>query len=467
MTKINFSNRQRKIKLPDNTKQLVTKAVEAAISVEGISFDTEVNVTFVSDAMIKNINNEFRSINKSTDVLSFPLFDGEKFDINPENGCALLGDIIISIEHALNQAELYGHGTDREIAYLAIHSMFHLLGYDHLDEGEDKKIMRAKEEKALGLIGLANIQQEIPKTYSAFIAIVGRPNVGKSSIINKILGQKVAIVSDKPQTTRTRIMGVFTDAEKQFVFVDTPGFHKPRNVLGENMMKSVGSGMNDVDAVMLVVEAVSKFNFNQDNLPAAELELISEIKRRRQRAILVINKIDLLEDKEKLFEIISAYTKLYDFDAVIPVSALKDDGIQIIIDEASAYLKESVHYFGDDDVTDQSEKVMVAEMIREKLLRTLDKEIPHGIAIDIERFYERDTADGQPILDVEATIYCEKASHKGIIIGKGGAMLKKVGSLSRKDIEDFYGIKASLKLWVKVKEDWRNRQGLIHSFGLD
>ncbi len=305
------------------------------------------------------------------------------------------------------------------------------------------------------------------KTYSSFIAIVGRPNVGKSSLINKILGQKVAIVSDKPQTTRTRIMGVLTQGDKQFVFVDTPGFHKPRNTLGENMMRAVGSGLSDVDAVMLVVEAAPKFTFDKDNLPAAELELISEIKRRKLRAFLVINKVDLLLDKEELFEIITAYSKLYDFDSVIPVSAKKGDGIDIIVNEATAYLKQSPHYFDSEDVTDQNEKVMVAEMIREKLLRSLDKEVPHGIAVDIERFYERDTANGEPILEVEATIYCEKDSHKGIVIGKGGAMLKKIGANARRDIENFFGIRASVKLWVKVKEDWRNRQGLIHTFGLD
>lgn len=305
------------------------------------------------------------------------------------------------------------------------------------------------------------------KTYSLFIAIIGRPNVGKSSIINRLLGQKVAIVSDKPQTTRTRIMGVLTRDNNQFVFVDTPGFHKPRNTLGENMMKAVGAGLCDVDAVMLVVEAAPKFTLDTENLPAAELELINEIKRRKLRAFLVINKVDLLEDKEELFEIIAAYSKLYDFDSVIPVSAIKGDGTDIILNEVAAYLKEAPHYFDSEDVTDQSERVMVAEMIREKLLRSLDKEVPHGIAVDIERFYERDTADGKPILEVEATIYCERDSHKGIVIGKSGSMLKKIGAASRRDIEKFFGIKVNIKLWVKVKEDWRNRQGLIHTFGLD
>lgn len=305
------------------------------------------------------------------------------------------------------------------------------------------------------------------KTKSAFIAIVGRPNVGKSSIINRLLGQKIAIVSDKPQTTRTRIMGVKTEGDAQYVFVDTPGFHKPRNTLGENMMKAVGNGLSDVDGVMLVVEAKTKFDFDPDNLPIAELELIKEIKKRQLKVVLVINKIDLLEDKSDMLGVISAYSKLIDFESVIPVSARSGDGINIITEEASKWLRESVHYFDSEDVTDQSEQSMVAEMIREKLLRSLDREVPHGIAVDIERMYERDTADGQPILEVEATIYCEKDSHKGIVIGKGGEMLKKIGSSARIDIEKFYGIKASVKLWVKVKEDWRNRQGIIHGFGLD
>ncbi len=304
-------------------------------------------------------------------------------------------------------------------------------------------------------------------TKSAFISIVGRPNVGKSSIINKILGQKISIVSDKPQTTRTRIMGVKTLGESQFVFVDTPGFHKPRNILGENMIKAVGTGLSDVDGVLFVVEAKPKFNLDKDNLPSAELELIKEIKRRNLNAILLINKIDLLEDKSELLEIISAYNKKFNFESVVPVSAKTGDGLDIVINEASKWLKDSVHYFDSEEVTDQSERSMVAEMIREKLLRSLMSEVPHGIAVDIERMFERDNAEGEPILEVEATIYCEKESHKGIVIGKGGEMLKKIGSCARKDIERFYGIRASVKLWVKVKEDWRNRAGIIHGFGLD
>lgn len=302
---------------------------------------------------------------------------------------------------------------------------------------------------------------------SAFLTLIGRPNVGKSSLLNKMVGQKVAIVSDKPQTTRTRIMGVLTNVDTQFVFIDTPGFHKPHNLLGNSMIKAVDTGMSDVDGAILVVDAAPDFKFDPDNLPPAELALIENIKAKKLKCILVLNKIDLLKEKDELFEIITAYSKLYDFKSIIPISAKSGDGIDILLKEIDSFAKESPHYFDADDFTDQPEKVMVAEMIREKLLHCLSKEVPHGIAVDLERFFERDSANGEPILNVEAVIYCERESHKGIIIGKGGAMLKKIGSLSRRDIEEFFGIKASVKLWVKVKEDWRNRQGLIHTFGLD
>lgn len=305
------------------------------------------------------------------------------------------------------------------------------------------------------------------KETSAFITIIGRPNVGKSSLMNRVLGQKVAIVSDKPQTTRTKIMGIKTEGETQLVFIDTPGFHKPKNELDKNMNKAVGDGMSDVDAAVLVVEAQPKFKFDGENLPPAETELIKELKKRKLKTVLVINKIDLLEKKEDLLSMILSYTKAFEFETVIPLSAKTGDGVDIMLTELKKFAKLSPHYFPDDEVTDQPEKVMVAEMIREKILRSLDKEVPHGVAVDLERFVERDTASGEPIVEVEATIICEKDSHKGIIIGKNGAMLKSIGTRARRDIEEFFGIRASVKLWVKVKEDWRNRQGLIHTFGLD
>ncbi|MBR6533383.1 MAG: GTPase Era, partial [Clostridia bacterium] len=271
----------------------------------------------------------------------------------------------------------------------------------------------------------------------------------------------------KPQTTRTKIMGIYTKEETQLVFIDTPGFHKPRNELDKNMNKAVGDGMSDVDVAILVVEAVTAFKSEEGVLPPAEVQLIKELNKRNLKAILVINKIDLLEKKENLLKIITSYCEHFNFETVVPLSAKTGDGTELLLAELNKYAKPSPHYFDADDVTDQPEKVMVAEMIREKLLRTLDKEVPHGIAVDLERFVERDTAAGEPIVEVEATVICEKDSHKGIIIGKSGATLKKIGTLARHDIEKFFGIKANVKLWVKVKEDWRNRQGLIHTFGLD
>lgn len=305
------------------------------------------------------------------------------------------------------------------------------------------------------------------ETKSAFIAVVGRPNVGKSSFVNAAVGQKVAIVSDKPQTTRTRIMGVCNINEHQLVFVDTPGFHKPRNMLDQYMTKAAQTGLSDVEAAVLVVEGEPKFRFDPENLPPAELELIEQFKKRKLPAVLAVNKIDLLEKKEDLLQMISAYMSVFDFSAVVPMSAKNKDGVDIILNELLKFSKPAPHFFDEDTVTDQPDRVMIAEIIREKILRTLSDEIPHGTAVEIEQFYERDTVEGEPILEVGATIYCEKDSHKGILIGKGGKMLKKIGSSARLDIEEFFGLKTNLKLWIKVKEDWRNRGGIIHSLGLD
>lgn len=298
-----------------------------------------------------------------------------------------------------------------------------------------------------------------PKSKTAFVAIVGKANVGKSSILNKLIGSKIAIVSSKPQTTRTRIMGVLTtDDNVQLVFTDTPGFHRPKTKLGEKMVQAVSDSISGVDCCMFVIDAAD------EKLNAAELELINKFKAEKIPVILAINKIDTVKEKTDLMKKIAEVSALYDFTAVVPVSAETGDGLDGLLDELKALSTESVHFFPDDTLTDQPERVLAAEIIREKMLRLLDKEIPHGTAVAIERMRERDDAD---IMDVEATIYCERESHKGIIIGKGGAMLKKISTFARQDMEDFFDIKVNLKCWVKVKEDWRNREGLIHNFGLD
>lgn len=294
-------------------------------------------------------------------------------------------------------------------------------------------------------------------TKTAFIAIVGCPNVGKSSILNKMLGQKIAIVSSKPQTTRTKIMGVLTRGETQLVFTDTPGYHKPHNKLGEKMYKAVGDSLGGVDACLFVTEA-------KGEIKKGEYELLDKLKKLGAPVILAINKIDMLKDKEELLRRIIEVSALFDFDAVVPVCAETGEHIDELMDEMEKLAEPSPHFFPDDTLTDQPERVLAAEIIREKILRLMDKEVPHGIAVSIEKMREREGAD---ILDIDATIYCERESHKGMVIGKKGAMLKKISTFARQDLEAFFGMKVNLQTWVKVKEDWRNREGLIHNFGLD
>lgn len=294
-------------------------------------------------------------------------------------------------------------------------------------------------------------------TKTAFIAIVGCPNVGKSSLLNRMLGQKVAIVTQKPQTTRTRIMGVLTMGETQLVFTDTPGYHRPKTKLGEKMIKSVGEGIAGMDACLFVVEP-------EGEIRETEIELLNRLKKEKAPVVLVINKIDTIKQKEKLMERIVQFTGIYDFEAVVPVSALKDENVDLVIEELKKLTYESVHFFPDDTLTDQPERVLAGEIIREKMLLLLDKEVPHGVAVSIEKMRERPTGG---IMDVEATIYCEKDTHKGIIIGKKGDMLKRISTKARYDMENFFQCKINLQCWVKVKEGWRNREGIIHNFGLD
>lgn len=294
-------------------------------------------------------------------------------------------------------------------------------------------------------------------TKTAFIAIVGCPNVGKSSILNRLLGQKIAIVSDKPQTTRTKIMGVLTEGDTQLVFTDTPGFHRPRTKLGEKMVQAVSDSVSGVDACLFVVEP-------EGELRPAELELIEKFKKLKMPVILAINKVDTLPDKEVLMARILELSKTYDFEAVVPVSALRGINMDELLSEMKKLSEESVFFFPEDTLTDQPERVIAAEIIREKLLRNLDREIPHGVAVSIEKMREREDSD---IMDIEAVIYCEKDSHKGIIIGKNGAMLKRISTRAREDMEKFFQCHINLRCWVKVKEGWRNREGLIHNFGLD
>ena len=288
---------------------------------------------------------------------------------------------------------------------------------------------------------------------SGMISIVGRPNVGKSTLTNALVGEKIAIVSNKPQTTRNRICAVVNRNDCQYVFLDTPGLHKARTKLGDYMVNVVRQSVADVDAVLLLVEPIP-------HIGGPEAELIGRIKQLGVPNLLVINKIDTVE-KEQLLAVMQTYGQAHDFNAILPISAKTGEGVEELLDLLAAFLPEGPQLFPEDMVTDQPERQVCAEILREKLLLCLDKEIPHGTAVEITRFSERDNE----IIDLDATIYCEKASHKGIIIGKGGAMLKKISTLARTDIEAFMGTKVFLQTWVKVKENWRDNLNLIHNFG--
>ena len=290
-------------------------------------------------------------------------------------------------------------------------------------------------------------------TKSAMITICGRPNVGKSTLTNALVGEKIAIVSSKPQTTRNRITAIVSRGSTQFVLMDTPGFHRPRTRLGDYMVNVVRESVADVDGVLLVVEPIPAIGPQEE-------ALIARIEEQQLPAILVINKIDTVE-KEKILEIMAVYAARHGFDAILPISAKTGEGLEELMTELERYAEEGPHFFPDDMITDQPERQICAELIREKLLLCLEKEIPHGTAVEITSFSERENG----LVDIEATIYCEKDSHKGIIIGKKGAMLKKIGALAREDMEAFLGTKVNLQTWVKVKDSWRDSLAQLRNFG--
>ncbi len=291
------------------------------------------------------------------------------------------------------------------------------------------------------------------KTKTAMITIAGRPNVGKSTLTNYLVGEKIAIVSNKPQTTRNRICGIVTRGQTQFVFVDTPGFHKPRTKLGDYMVGVAKESIADVDLTILVVEPLA-------SVGPQEEALIQQLKAKNCPAVLAINKIDTLE-KDKLLEVIAAYSEAAEFDAIIPISAKTGDGVEELLKVCDTYAVDSPFLFPEDITTDQPERQVMAEIIREKILWNLDREVPHGTAVEITKFSERDNG----IIDIDATIYCEKTSHKGIIIGKHGDMLKKISTMARTDCEKFMGTRVYLTTWVKVKENWRDSDFLVRNFG--
>lgn len=298
------------------------------------------------------------------------------------------------------------------------------------------------------------------KFKSGFVSIIGRTNVGKSTIINALVGEKVAAVANKTQTTRTAIRGVVNRENSQIVIIDTPGIHKPKTKLSETMLDTAFNFIGDVDVILFVIDATSK------EIGRGDSKILERIKEAKRKTILIINKIDMLKNKEELLHLINLYQKEYEFTAVIPVSATKKENIEIIIEEIEKNLKEGPAYYDIEEYTDQTSRQLVEEVIREKALKFLDDEVPHGLYIETEKMKFRKTKEKEEIYDVEAIIYCLRNSHKGIIIGKNGSMLKKIGTYARKDLENMLGTKVNLKIWVKVKEDWLNNDSIVKKFKL-
>ncbi len=457
-------NKQDKVELTSSLRTLAKKVINAALDYQEIDFPVEISLTFVDNEEIHQLNKEYREKDSATDVLSFPLFENGEIEYDDESDePTAIGDIVVSLERAAEQADEYGHSLEREVGFLCVHSVLHLLGFDHEVSEDDEEYMNETCEEVLAELGLRRSMPELENVdkassvpekdmKTAFISIVGRPNVGKSTLLNNIVGEKVAAVSKKPQTTRDRITGIHTTGCEQYVFVDTPGLHKPKNKLGEYMVNAAKTAIPDTDAVILVVECA-------DRISSADRDIIENLKSYNLPAILVINKTDVCK-KDKLLVTIDEYSKMFDFKSIIPASALTGDNVDIIMNELKQFLRNERWYFPEDMITDQTERGIAAEIIREKLLRLLDEEIPHGTAVLIEDYVEK-----KNIIEIRAEIYCEKEAHKKIIIGKNGATLKKAASFAREDIEKMTGKQVYLNIWVKVKENWRDSEVNLSRMG--
>lgn len=452
------NNDQNKIELTPSLRATVKKAIIAALDYQEIDFPVEISLTFTDDEKIHALNKEYRQKDAPTDVLSFPMFEnGEiEYDDESDEPCAL-GDIVISLERAVAQAEEYGHSLEREAAFLAVHSVLHLLGFDHEVSEEDDVYMKESAEEILTSIGLsrekstdntsATAEEKVPikEQKTMFVSLIGRPNVGKSTLLNAIVGEKVAAVSKKPQTTRNRITGIHTQGNEQYVFVDTPGLHKPKNKLGEFMVNAAESAIPDTDAVVFMTEVT-------DGIHPQDKQIVERIKKAKIPAVLVINKTDICK-KDKLLECMAKFNEMHDFVSIVPASALKGENVDIILGELKPYLRNEPWFYPEDMITDQNIRTISAEIIREKLLRLLDEEIPHGTAVTVEDYQE-----SEKLIKIRAEIYCEKEAHKKIIIGKNGETLKKAATFAREDIENMVDKKVFLDLWVKVKENWRDSE---------
>lgn len=455
---------------------VMKKTAEAALKHFGNEpSDVSAEITVVDEEEIRELNRDNRGIDKATDVLSFQNLEEVKLpvkaedypsEVNFEDGSVIIGEIYVCRERAEKQAEEYGHSAAREAAFLTCHGMLHLLGFDHT-EPESEKEMNDLCEEILSSVGFtrdyvpdettaeATGEKENAEFRSGFVAIMGRPNAGKSTLINTLVGEKVAIVSWKPQTTRNKILGVCNRPGSQIIFIDTPGLHKPRNALGEYMMKSAKTASEGVDCVLYVVDAEKGYDENDKK------HLLSFINS-GEKVIVAVNKIDHVT-KEKVFGILTELNKLQKLSAVVPVSALRNRNTEPLVTEIEKLLTDHIKYYDDDQYTDKNMRFMTAEIIREKALRLLDKEVPYGIGVDVTEYAVRE--DG--LINISADVICEKAAHKPIILGKGGAMIKKISTYARQDLEDMTGSKVFLTLFVKVRDEWRGSTSIMKELGYD
>lgn len=441
----------------------VEKRVLARFNIE--EEDVEVEVDFLSPEEMQSLNKESRGVDSLTDVLSFPsleinlpfIRDDYPDDIDPETDAVILGEIYISEDRALEQAEEIGNTPEEEIAFLVCHGMLHLLGFDHMEESEAEE-MYALQREILGRAddGKTDTYNEgaVADYKYGNVAVVGRANAGKSTFVNSAVGEKVSIVSWKPQTTRNGIMGIYTDNAAQIVFIDTPGLHSPKNRLGRYMMKSVSSALEDADVILYVVDG-------EKGLREEDKRHISRYLESGLPMVVAVNKVDHIE-KSRVMEILTSLSQYKEIAAVVPMSALRGRNVKAVLDELKALLPEGEKRYEDDDYTLSDMRFMAAEIIREKALRLLGEEVPYGIGVSINKYEYRETGN---LIDIDADIVVEKKNHKGIVLGKGGAMIKKIATYSRIDLEEITGAKIFLTLWVRVKEEWRNDQLVLSDLG--
>ena len=429
--------------------------------------DVEIEVELLDSEEIRELNRDERGIDKVTDVLSFPNlevslpFDPNDYedDINPENDCVILGEIYICLERALEQADEYGHSIERELGFLATHGVLHLLGFDH-EEDEEREEMESLQDEILNSVGITRDgifdvaeDEEEKESRCGYAVILGRPNAGKSTLINQIIGEKVSIVSWKPQTTRNRIIGILNEDNVQIIFVDTPGIHAPKNELGKFMMHSVKVASEGVDAVIYVVDSEKGLDIN-------DVERIKKNVESGNKVVVAVNKVDHVT-KEKVAEILIELNKIDGLVAVVPISALRGKNVDALVKEIIALMPEGEKMYADDQYTDRNMRFMASEIIREKALRLLDKEIPYGIAVSINKYEYRENG----ILDIDADVIVQKQQHKPIVLGKKGEMIKRISTYARQDLEEMTGDKIFMTLWVRVKEDWRDDIGLLNNLG--